>query len=385
MTFDILQGGTKASRGWALPALLTFLVTVLQPCAGNAQLFNDPRFKPNFSGNVTVTLVNTAQTPDASTKVFSSPTSLVTTAVSTYKSTSTQNALKTGIINALNAALNSAGGFGLYMSPPNGPSINLDPAPVTAGFSDPGTQQIGLMMTLKNNSMNIDVTTPGPAPTSTNPKFTIEFSAQVAVLMTLQAGKVSISEAAAQMYGVNLMGNNLTGDIVKALQNAGIIKLPNLNQSADIPTALLSQLNTAAAAGTAALGALGGSAALVPPTTAIAIQVTSDACPGSGLQSVASPCTCAPGANVNYPSGCDPYGTAMCLSAAQLAKVPKCTGQYLACGKLPSLTSRDRSGNWFNKIALNCMKIPVAGNSPGGKTNHPSSNLPVSNPQNKGH
>jgi hypothetical protein len=368
------------TRAWVLQGLFLIFALVL-PAAAHAQgLFSDPRFKANFSGNVTVALVNTAQTPTLTTNVFSSSTPVLTPLLQAYASPNTQSALKNDLISALNSALNSHGGFGVYMSPPNGPVVDLA-TPTVSGFSDPNTQQIGFMLTAKNNSVSIDITTPGPLPSSTNPKVTLTFSAQAAVLITLQSNQLSITQAVAQVSDANLSGNNISGDIVKALSSLGIIKLPSFDQSANIPTSLLSQLNTALAAGNAAAGALGGTAALVAPTTAITIHVTVDSCAG-GLQSVASPCTCAPGANVNYPSGCDPYGTAMCLSAAQLAKVPSCTGQYLACGKLPSIASRDRSGNWFNKVALNCMKIPVSGVSAGGTTPPINKNLPISNIQN---
>ena len=102
----------------------------------------------------------------------------------------------------------------------------------------------------------------------------------------------------------------------------------------------------------------------------------------AGLQQVASPCSCVPG--LNQTSACDPYGTAACLSAAQLAKVPKCVGaQYLVCGKLPPIASRDVGGKWFNKVTFTCMKV-AAQNSPGGKTGPPpnGTNLPISNTQN---
>jgi hypothetical protein len=373
----------KAVRPKLLLALVVMAVTLVQVHPGNTQIFNDPRFNTNFTGNVTVTVVNTSQTPTTSSQVFTSPASLVALLISTYKSPKTQTALQGDIVTAINSALNSAGGLGLYMSPPNGPVINLDQTPVVSGFSDPGTQQVGLMMTFKNNSITANITTPGPAPTSTNPKATLTFSAQAAVLLSLQNNKPSIVQAAAQTFNANLNPGNFTGDILKALSNLGILKLPNFNQSADIPTAALNQLNADLTAGAAA-AKVPGDLTLVSPTTAIALKLTSGACPTAGLQSVASPCGCLPGANLNYPQGCDPYGTAMCLSAAQLAKVPKCANtQYLVCGNLPAIATRDRSGGWFNKLSLRCVKVPIASTSPNKSGVPPKgSGLPVSNSQN---
>jgi hypothetical protein len=100
------------------------------------------------------------------------------------------------------------------------------------------------------------------------------------------------------------------------------------------------------------------------------------------LKQVASPCSCVPG--LNQTSVCDPSGTAECLSAAQLAKVPKCSGtQYLVCGNLLPIASRDFNGQWFNKVIFTCMKVGVQ-DSPGGKTGPTpnGTNLPISNTQN---
>jgi hypothetical protein len=117
------------------------------------------------------------------------------------------------------------------------------------------------------------------------------------------------------------------------------------------------------------------------PTSSKNSNPSSSATCTGGATSVVSPCTCM----INdQPSACDPAETAACLSAAQLAKVPKCPGsQYLVCGNLPAIGARDTAGNWFNKVSLKCQKIP-ASVSPGGKTGAPpnGSGLPVSNPQN---
>jgi hypothetical protein len=105
-------------------------------------------------------------------------------------------------------------------------------------------------------------------------------------------------------------------------------------------------------------------------------------CP-AGLQLVDSPCTCIPG--LNQSSACDAAGTEDCLSTAQVAKVPKCPGtQYLVCGNLPSIASRDGGGNWFNKVTLKCQAVQ-ASNSPSGKSGPPpkGTGLPISNQQNK--
>jgi hypothetical protein len=103
----------------------------------------------------------------------------------------------------------------------------------------------------------------------------------------------------------------------------------------------------------------------------------------AGLKQVASPCSCITG--LNQPSACDASGTAACLSGAQLAKVPKCPGtQYLVCGNLPAIASRDAGGNWFNKVTLKCQAVQASA-SPSGKTEVPpkGTGLPVSNQQNK--
>ena len=79
----------------------------------------------------------------------------------------------------------------------------------------------------------------------------------------------------------------------------------------------------------------------------------------SPAQQVSSPCFCAPGANnLTYPDGCDPYGTGVCLTSAQLTRVPNCTGAtYLVCTNLPPIASRDRGGQWFNTVGLTCRSM----------------------------
>jgi hypothetical protein len=96
----------------------------------------------------------------------------------------------------------------------------------------------------------------------------------------------------------------------------------------------------------------------------------------AGARVGVSPCTCM---ILNQPSQCDPAETAACLTAAQLARVPKCPGtEYLTCGGLPAIPSRDTGGTWFNRVALNCVKIPVPGTSTPA-TRRPDGNLPILN------
>lgn len=96
----------------------------------------------------------------------------------------------------------------------------------------------------------------------------------------------------------------------------------------------------------------------------------------AGAKQVVSPCTCM---ILSQPSLCDPAETGACLTAAELAKVPKCPGaEYLVCDKLPAIGSRDTGGNWFKTVALNCVRIPVPG-AASSNSGTPKKNLPILN------
>jgi hypothetical protein len=369
--------GLKALKGSAFPALLVLVAIVVQPCAAVAanSLFTDSRFTNGFTGNVKAVEVYTAQSPATTTTLLQGSTSITSTMVTAYQANLAN--LKALLQSQMNTILTSSGsGF------QGSPTINLDSSPKTSGFSDPRTGQIGIMLTLDNNSVDAELTTSSILGSWANPKVTVTFSAQVAVLLTLQNNQFVMSQATARTFNANVKADNAPAAIGKALMNFGIIETPDLNQVAAIPASVQAPLNAATAAVNTALKSLGGASSLVAPTTAINIQVTIASCQGAGLTSVASPCTCSPGSNLN--TECDTYGTAMCLSVVQLNKVPKCTGTtYLSCSNLPPIASRDRTGNWLSKVTLNCMKIPVAGNTPSKSGPPPKgTGLPMSNPAN---
>jgi hypothetical protein len=363
--------------GSAFPTLLVLVAILVQPCAARAanSLFTDARFTNGFTGTIKAVELYSAQSPPTTTTLFQGSTSITSTMVSAYQAN--LGSLKALLQSQMNTILTSAGsGF------QGAPTINLDASPKTSGFSDPSTGQIGIMLTLASNSVTAELTTSSVLGSWANPKVTVTFSAQVAVLLTLQSNQFVVSQAIARTYNGNVQADNAPAAIGKALMNFGIIETPDLNQVAAIPASVAAPLNVATAAVNTALKSLGGTASLVAPTTAVNIQVTIANCQGAGLTSVESPCTCITG--LNQSSACDALGTAMCLTAAQLAKVPKCPGtQYLTCGNLPTIPSRDRTGNWFNKVALNCVKVPVT-NATGGKSGPPpkGTGLPISNQAN---